>query len=116
VKAFFLEIAEQRRQFADELLPHAHRLGGETESADGSLAGTLHRGWMSVRDSLAPHDDATIVREAERGERAALAAYQEAVEGMLPPASRELIEMQRAQIEQAYRRLEALLARNAVGN
>ena len=108
VKALFLEVATQRQQFADALLPHAHRLGGETET-DGSVVGTLHRGWMTVRDTVAPHDDAAIIREAERGERAALTAYQEALDGLLPPESRGLIESQCAQVEHALRRLDAAL-------
>ena len=108
VKALFLEIATQRQQFADALLPHAHRLGGETEG-DGSVVGALHRGWMTVRDTLAPHDDVAMIREAERGERAAMEAYEEAVESMLPPESRELIESQFAQVQHTYRRLNGVL-------
>src|SRR5688572_20138039 len=38
VKTLFLNIASQREQFAAELLPHAQRLGGASES-DGSFAG-----------------------------------------------------------------------------
>ena len=30
VKALFLQIATQRQEFAEDLLPHAHRFGGET--------------------------------------------------------------------------------------
>jgi uncharacterized protein (TIGR02284 family) len=115
VKALFLEIATQRQQFAEALLPHAHRLGGETE-ADGSVAGALHRGWMTVRDTVAPHDDGAMIREAERGERAALAAYEEALESMLPPEARELIESQRAQVQHTYRRLNGLLTGDPVGH
>jgi uncharacterized protein (TIGR02284 family) len=60
---------------------------------------------MTIRDTLASHDDVAMVNEAERGERAALAAYQDALEGSLPPESRDLIESQRAQIEHTQRRL-----------
>jgi uncharacterized protein (TIGR02284 family) len=115
VKALFLEIATQRQQFVEALLPHAHRLGGEAE-ADGSVVGALHRGWMTVRDTLAPHDDGAIIREAERGERAALTAYEEALKSLLPPESRDLIESQRAHIQHTYRRLNSLLTGDPVGN
>ena len=47
---------------------------------------------MTLKDAVGGHEDASIVREAERGERSALAAYEDALEGMLPPTSRELIE------------------------
>lgn len=112
IKALFLEIATERQQFAEALLPHAQRLGGAVES-DGSVAGALHRGWMTVRDALAPHDDAAMIKEAERGERAAEAAYQEALDGLLPPESSGLIESQRARIEHSQRRLATVLSQNA---
>jgi hypothetical protein len=64
---------------------------------------------MTVRDTVAPHDDATIIREAQRGERAALTVYQEALNGLLPPESRGLIESQCAAIQHTLRRLDAAL-------
>ena len=112
VKALFLEIATQRQQFAEALLPHAHRLGGATEG-DGSVAGALHRGWMTIRDTVAPHDDTSMINEAERGERAALAAYQDALESPLPPQSRDLVESQFAQIEHTQRRLATIAGQKA---
>src|SRR5688572_29815983 len=69
VKALFLRIARERERFATELLPHAQRLGGATES-DGSLAGGLHRGWMTIKDAVGGHSETAIIHEAERGERA----------------------------------------------
>jgi len=114
-KALFLEIAAQREQFIRALLPHAHRLGGATET-DGTVAGTLHRGWMSIRDSLPHHDDAAIIKEAERGERAALAAFADAINGLLPPESRELIESQYAAIQHTHRRLDGFLTREVADN
>jgi len=93
VKSLFLEIASQRDEFAGEILPHAQRLGGAME-LDGSVAGALHRGWMTIKDTMGVHDDAAIIREAERGERAALAAYEDALNGMLPPTARDVIERQ----------------------
>lgn len=109
LKALFTEIASQRERFAADLLPHAQRLGGATES-DGTTTAALHRGWMSIRDTLSGHDDKAIVREAERGEDAALAAYKDAVEGMLPPATRDLIELQYAEVRKAHDRIHGLRA------
>jgi uncharacterized protein (TIGR02284 family) len=108
VKALFLEIASQREQFAADMLPHAQRLGGANES-DGSLAGALHRGWMTLKDAVGPHEDAAIIREADRGERNALAAYEDALDGMVPPETRDLIERQCAQVRHSHNRVHALL-------
>jgi uncharacterized protein (TIGR02284 family) len=108
VKGLFLEIASQRERFAAEILPYAQRLGGATES-DGSFAGALHRGWMTLKDAVGEHDDAAIIREADRGERSALAAYEDALDGMLPPAARDVIERQCAEVRHSHNRVHALL-------
>ena len=108
-KATFLEIASQREQFASNILPHAQRLGGATEP-DGSLGGALHRGWMTIKDAVGGHDDTAIVREAERGERIALGAYEDALDGLLPPSVRDLIESQCADVRHSHNRVHAFLA------
>ncbi|HVG54342.1 MAG TPA: PA2169 family four-helix-bundle protein [Vicinamibacterales bacterium] len=109
LKTLFLEIATQRERIVEALRPHAQRLGGDADS-DGTTTGALHRGWMSLKDTLVPHEDAAIVKEAERGERAALAAFEEAIAGILPPESRELIESCYAQVQHSCRRIAALQA------
>ena len=108
VKAFFTEIASRRERFAADLLPHAQRLGGATES-DGTAAGAVHRGWMTLKDALTGHSNEAIIREAERGEDAAVAAYKDALEGMLPPTARDLIERQYADVRQTHERVRTLL-------
>lgn len=109
VKTLFLDIAGQREQFAAELLPHAQRLGGAAGS-DGSLAGGLHRGWMTIKDAVDGHDEAAIIHEAERGERAALAAYEDELNGVLAPATREVVERQCGTVRDSCSRVHALVA------
>jgi uncharacterized protein (TIGR02284 family) len=108
VKALFLEIAGQRERFASDLLPYAQRLGGASE-ADGTAAAALHRGWMTIKDALTGHDDKAIIGEAERGEGAAVTAYKDAVEGMLPPTVRDLIERQYEDVRHSHERIRAFL-------
>jgi uncharacterized protein (TIGR02284 family) len=108
VKALFLELANQRDALAGEILPHAQRLGGAAER-DGSVAGALHRGWMTIKDTIGAHEDAVIIREAERGERIALAAYEDALDGMLPPSARDLVERHCSHIRQSFNRVHAML-------
>jgi uncharacterized protein (TIGR02284 family) len=113
VKALFTEIASEREQFVVDLLPHAQRLGGANES-DGTTAGALHRGWMTIKDALTGHDDAAIIREAERGENAALSVYENALEGLLPPVTRELVERQDAKVRHARERIRMFLIDSTV--
>jgi uncharacterized protein (TIGR02284 family) len=105
LKRLFIETARQRMLFAAELLPYAHRLGGETD-ADGTTRGTLHRRWMMVRDVMTGHDERALLAEARRGEAAAAAVYADAVTSILPPDARSVVERQFAAIRNGQRALE----------
>jgi uncharacterized protein (TIGR02284 family) len=107
VKRVFTVLATQRAQFAEQLAPHVHRLGGQATS-DGSTGGALHRGWMNVKGAVSRHHDEAVLGEAERGERVAMHAYQEALDGMLPPTVRDLVEQQLAAVRDAHADLVAL--------
>jgi uncharacterized protein (TIGR02284 family) len=106
LKTLFLELAEQRQKFAQDLVPHLNRLGGAPDW-QGTAAGALHRGWMNVKAHVPGHADHAIVVEAVRGEHAAIGAYEEALDGMLPPTVSGLIEVQRDDIEQSRARISA---------
>jgi uncharacterized protein (TIGR02284 family) len=60
---------------------------------------------MTLKDAVGGHDDASIVREAERGERSALAAYEDSLDGMLPPGARDVIERQCAAVRHSHNRV-----------
>jgi len=103
LKRLFGELASQRATFATELLPHAQRLGGNPPS-EGTTAAVLHRSWIALEQALR-HDDHLIVNEVERGDRATLRIYFDAVNGMLPPESRDLVQRQLDELEETHARL-----------
>jgi uncharacterized protein (TIGR02284 family) len=107
LKSLFTELAAERARFAEDLVPHLQRLGGRTDR-DGSSAGTLHRGWIGLKSLVPGHHDHTIVTEAARGEHAALDAYEEALNGMLPPTVTSLVEQQREAMQKANGRIRAI--------
>ena len=107
VKSLFLDIASQRAKFAADLLPHAQRLGGARE-AEGTTAGALHRTWMDLRHALSGDDQKAVIHEAERGEHFSLGIYKDALEGMLPPTVRDVVESQYAEVQKTGDRLRAL--------
>lgn len=109
VKTLFVELASQRARFAADLLPHAQRLGG-AEAADGTTRGTLHRGWMALKAALSGSTDRAMITEAKHSEDLALAAYQQALDDMLPPTARDLVERRRAEIRLAHDRVRSLLS------
>ena len=104
LKALFVRLADQRHAFAEALLPHAQRLGGE-HVADGTSAAALHRAWMQVKARLASNPEQAVLSEAARGEHYAVAAYEDAVHDLLPPDARDLIEQQEKDVRAAAERI-----------
>ena len=107
VKSLFLDIASQRARFAADLLPHAQRLGGAREG-EGTTAGALHRTWMDLRYAISRDDQKAVVHEAERGEHFSLGVYKDALEGLLPPTVRDVVESQYVEVQKTGDRLRSL--------
>ena len=107
VKSLFLDIASQRERFAAALLPYAQRLGG-ANAHDGTAAGTLHRTWIDLRSAIFRNDPVAIIHEAERGETFSRGVYEDALDGLLPPTARELVEGQYAELRRTAERLREL--------
>jgi uncharacterized protein (TIGR02284 family) len=78
---------------AAELEREVRTRGGEPASG-GTVAGALHRGWVSVKSALSAQDDKAVLEECERGEDAAVARYRAALKTTLPFDVRALIERQ----------------------
>lgn len=110
LREMFLAMADQRKRFADDLLPHAQRLGG-ARNAEGTTAAALHRAWMHLKAQLAKNPDHAVLVEAERGERFAVSAYDDAVQNMLPPETRDLVEAQDEDIHLAHQQIANQLRR-----
>ena len=102
LKHLFYRLAEQRREFARELLPHALGLEG-TPIARGASLAKLHRGWIRLKARLASDPDRAVLEETARGERFALAAYDDALNDRLPPEARHVIEAQDLSVRVAGR-------------
>jgi uncharacterized protein (TIGR02284 family) len=109
LKSLFLDIASQRERFAADLLPHAQRLGGAS-AHDGTTAGTLHRTWIDLRSAISRGDPVAAMHEAERGEHFSRGVYRSALDGLLPPTARELVEAQYAELRKTSDRLRGLEA------
>ena len=109
LKSLFLDIASQRARFAADLLPHAQRLGG-ANAHDGTAVGTLQRTWIDLRSAISRGDPVATILEAERGEHFSRGVYKYALDGMLPPTARELVEVQYAELSRTAERLRELEA------
>jgi uncharacterized protein (TIGR02284 family) len=107
VKSLFLDIASQRARFASDLMPFAQRLGG-ANAHEGTATGALHRSWIDLRSAIFRNEPTAIVYEAERGESFSRGVYKDALDGLLPPSARELVENQYAELQKTADRLKEL--------
>lgn len=99
--------AQQRARFVADLQIAVRRLGGDPETS-GSLAGKLHRGWMSMKSAVTGSSDEALIAEAERGEDVAKATYEKALESDLPLDVQAVVERQYIQVKEAHDRIRSL--------
>jgi uncharacterized protein (TIGR02284 family) len=100
-------MAEQRARIASELTPHAQRLGGDA-AHEGTGAAALHRRWIDIKSMLKRHDDNAILVEVERGDRITLSAFKDALEGMLPPDTSDVVQRLYDELRTAHGTIAAL--------
>ena len=93
LKAIFLARAKECATAAAQLQQLVAGLGGDPETG-GSLAGALHRGWVTVKAAVAERTDLAILEECERGEDVAKAHYRNALEKTLPENLRAVVQRQ----------------------
>ncbi|MDQ3804397.1 MAG: PA2169 family four-helix-bundle protein [Acidobacteriota bacterium] len=107
LKQLFREYSQQRARFVGELQQEVRRLGGDPEDS-GSVAASLHRGWMGLKSVITGADDSAILAECERGEDSAVANYRAALNTDLPAHVRALVERQFSEVKQAHDRVRSL--------
>jgi uncharacterized protein (TIGR02284 family) len=91
-----------------ELQAVVAQLGGKPEES-GTMAGAVHRGWVSLKDAVASRDDLSVLEECERGEDRALAKYRKALESpALTGATRELVMRQLEGVQRNHDDVKAL--------
>jgi uncharacterized protein (TIGR02284 family) len=104
----FRNYSSQREQFAAELrrMAPAHEKGkGET----GSAAGSLHRGWMAVKDAFSGTDAEGVLDVAEQGEDHAVSEYERALDNTeISIDLRNVIERQFAEVQAAHDEVRSL--------
>ena len=102
LKSLFQKYSMQRAQFAGELQSEAVQLGEKEPEETSSAAGALHRGWINFKSALAGGDEGAILSECERGEDAAVAEFQQALEKDLPQNIRDIVERQYRDVKAAH--------------
>ena len=107
LKQLVIEYSRQRAQFVSELQSVIVRLGGDPQDS-GSIAASLHRGWIDIKSAVTGKDDDAIVAECERGEDSAKRNYEDALKQNLPRDVADVVSRQSEQIFEAHNRISDL--------
>lgn len=103
----FTEFSTQRASFIAELQDRVRGLGGDGSNS-GSVAASLHRGWINLKAAISSNEPHAVLAECERGEDAAVKAYREALDENLDPVTRGVISRQYASVQAAHDRVKQL--------
>ncbi|WP_179021717.1 ferritin-like domain-containing protein [Winogradskyella forsetii] len=91
LKMFFKRRASERSEFAKELRTEILQYG-EIPEDSGSLKGTMHRNWMSLKSTFSSNNEEAILEEAIKGEEESLEVYNDLIqERNLPPSIDSLL-------------------------
>lgn len=108
LKNYFNKKAQERYDFGYELKTEIKSFGQPAEK-DGSLTGKAHRAWMDVKAALSSDNDESMLEEAIRGEKAAIAEYEEVLgEVSLPLNTKSMLFNQKNHIQQELNTIKKL--------
>ncbi len=107
LQSLFAKYASQRAEYARELQSLVTQMGGDPATS-GHIGGTLHRGWLHLKEALTKNEDKAIIDECEAGEDAAVKNYWEARSKGLPANVAAIVERQAAEVEEAHRDISDL--------
>ncbi|SDR69590.1 conserved hypothetical protein [Polaribacter sp. KT25b] len=101
LKIFFKNRASERSLFAKELRTEILSYGQIPEN-DGSVKGSMHRNWMSLKALFSANNEEAILEEAMRGEKASYQEYENILqEDAFAPSTRKMLEHQKQKIQAA---------------
>ena len=104
----FRNLSEQRARFSAELRDLA-RAGGDDLDQGGSIAGSLHRGWLTLKDAISGDNPSGVLDAAEQGEDHAKSEYQKALaDDGLAGDARTVVERQYQAVAAAHDQVRAM--------
>ncbi|SDM05708.1 ferritin-like domain-containing protein [Siphonobacter aquaeclarae] len=103
LKALFNRLANESRNYRDELSREVLALGGEPTD-ETTTSGKFYRVWMDVKAAFTGHDRKALLQNCEYGEDAAQDAYQTALESQASMSTevRQLIATQKGKLKDSH--------------
>ncbi|MEZ4900983.1 MAG: PA2169 family four-helix-bundle protein [Spirosomataceae bacterium] len=78
LKILFSGMLNESVNFAENLAGYVQELGGEA-TQEGTIGGNVHQAWLNFKSALLGHDREAILNSCEFGDKAAIEAYQTAM-------------------------------------
>jgi len=100
-------LSEQRATFSREIVDLGHQYGDDVDKS-GTVAASLHRGWISLKDALTGDDAGSVLGAAVTGEDHAVSEYEDALKHDLSPGFRDVVTRQHAAVVAARDEVKAL--------
>lgn len=98
----FHRYSQQRNDFLEKLKEIAE-VNHEESNERGTIAASLHRTWMELRDELNEVIDiSAVIIEAQRGESYIKQAYETAIDTVIEPRLQSLLTHQYQSIKESY--------------
>ncbi len=107
LKSVLTSYGQQRQAFLSELQGLAAAHGGEAD-ASGSVVGTLHRGWLNLKQAISSKDRIAILTECQRGEEHAVESYEDALNTPLPESVIPVLRLQLNEIRAVLAKITEL--------
>ena len=99
--ATFERYSQQRADFYNVLQELAADYGDSIDES-GTVAGAVHRGWLTLADALTGTDPKAVLSAAEQGEDHAVKQYEEALSSDLSAKLRSVVETQAGAVRAAH--------------
>lgn len=104
LNALFRDVGAQRAGFAVELKRFVAS-SGEKPKDDGSAKAAVHRWWLNVRGSIKDDNAHAVLSEAERGEDAIKARYEEVLKDNPGNPVSDVLHRQYSSVKAAHDRI-----------
>ncbi|WP_437193013.1 PA2169 family four-helix-bundle protein [Planctomicrobium sp. SH527] len=105
--SMFEALAQQRDEQAHQLSGYV-QMNHRTPSMRGTLAASLHRGWMNIREALTTNNLLTVLSDLEHGEDLIKEAYEHSLKVTEGSAVNDVLLHQFAQVKSAHDRIRDL--------
>ena len=103
LKGIFQKMANESRDYVQELSREVAALGGEVATGTTN-SGKIYRVWMDIKATFTGHDRTSVLESCEYGEDAAQEAYEDALatDADLPVDIRQVITDQKSSLLESH--------------